>query len=370
MSANRPLYKQTTEPSLGEDGHAGLWFDKFCDQWEQREGFWSMKSKDGPNRKHLWLKSLVGATRGAVGVSAQIEETKLRYLRLLDGCRGRFQVFESDSRFVTGLGRPHPIENGFAWHPTLGTPYLPGTSVKGLVRAWAHEQGVDSETLGRLLGSGGPDKRTAGALCFLDAIPVMPVRVEVDVLTPHYGGWSETEPPGDWRSPTPIPFLVTAPRAKFLFGIIPSKRTLVEITPAETDEALAWLGEALGWSGAGAKTAVGYGRFERNESSTSDCEGIIANEARERRRANANTPEQRWRLLTEECDEKALLDLVRVHLEKHAIEDEEERKGFIAAIEASGFVDNWQRGKTSSAFKPMPTEKKIKARARLLRPPR
>jgi CRISPR-associated protein Cmr6 len=34
------------------------------------------------------------------------------------------------------LGNPHPVEKGFLWHPTLGTPSLPGSGVKGLVRAW------------------------------------------------------------------------------------------------------------------------------------------------------------------------------------------------------------------------------------------
>ena len=84
---------------------------------------------------------------------------------------------------MTGLGRSHPVENGFAWHPTLGMPYLPGSSVKGMVRAWA-EQETDprpaSEELDRLLGK----QNSAGSVCFLDALPIKPVKLEADVMTP------------------------------------------------------------------------------------------------------------------------------------------------------------------------------------------
>ncbi|MDQ7083104.1 MAG: type III-B CRISPR module RAMP protein Cmr6 [Aquificota bacterium] len=37
-------------------------------------------------------------------------------------------------RFVSGMGYPSPIENGFLLHHTYGIPYISGESVKGLVR--------------------------------------------------------------------------------------------------------------------------------------------------------------------------------------------------------------------------------------------
>ena len=76
----------------------------------------------------------------------------------------------------------HPVENGFAWHPTLGMPYLPGSSIKGLVRAWAREHAEDSpapDTMTRLLG--GPGR--AGSVCFLDAVPTAPAQLEADVIS-------------------------------------------------------------------------------------------------------------------------------------------------------------------------------------------
>lgn len=45
----------------------------------------------------------------------------------------------STSPFTTGLGIEHPMENGFAFLDPYGLPYLPGSSVKGVVRRAAEE---------------------------------------------------------------------------------------------------------------------------------------------------------------------------------------------------------------------------------------
>ncbi len=43
------------------------------------------------------------------------------------------------SPFVTGMGNPHPVENGFSFLSPYGVPYLPGASIKGVVRRAAEE---------------------------------------------------------------------------------------------------------------------------------------------------------------------------------------------------------------------------------------
>ena len=250
----------------------------------------SEKGDDGNSPKLDWIRTL---TTGKVGVARQIDEYASRLARMVERRGGRFAVFTTESRFVTGLGRSHPVENGFAWHPTLGTPYLPGSSVKGLVRAWARLDAAASpacDVIEHLLGAPG----MAGGISFLDAVPITPVQLEADVMTPHYAGWTTEEPPGDWCSPVPIPFLATAARTPFLFGVLPCGADADDLCAV-----MSWLGSALAWNGGGAKTAVGYGRFGKDDEKAADLKQRLRDqdiEAEQRLRAEREAREREERL--------------------------------------------------------------------------
>ena len=138
------------------------------------------------------------------------------------------RAYRTASRFVTGLGREHPVENGFTWHHTLGTPYLPGSSVKGVLRNWvAHwVDASDKSLVANLFGpEGKATEKSAGDLIFFDALPTSPVSLENEVMTPHYSEYyrdnGDSKPPADWYSPIPIPFLTVAEGQGFIFGIAP-----------------------------------------------------------------------------------------------------------------------------------------------------
>ena len=292
----RPLHKNAAQhpKARPSGGHAGLWFDKFCDRWRVQGASWTMtsaKGDDEDNPKLGWINTL---TRSPVGTAHQIGECALRLSQLAGRRGGRFYVFTTESRFVTGLGCSHPVENGFAWHPTLGTPYLPGSSIKGMVRAWAKcsaDPQPACDIVQRLLG----DLGQAGQVCFLDAVPLGPVQLEADVMTPHYAGWTDTDLPGDWRSPTPIPFLTTAAGTAFVFSIMPC----CTVSDGDLDTIGDWLGSALIWAGSGAKTAVGYGRFRRDETGEGELRRRRAereSEARQAREARAEARERELRL--------------------------------------------------------------------------
>ena len=113
----RPLHKDAVQcpKSRPSDGHAGLWFDKFCDQWRVRDESWTMKSEtgDGNNPKLNWINTF---TNGQVGTARQIDEYALRLRRLVERRRGRAAEFTTEARFVPKLGRSHSVEDGFAWH--------------------------------------------------------------------------------------------------------------------------------------------------------------------------------------------------------------------------------------------------------------
>lgn len=333
----RPLYKNLAHESLQlGTGNPGLWYDKFCDRWSND---WTLSGD--ADRKLAWIDTV---TKQRVGLEQLLVESTTRALRLTLAKGGIFGIFETESRFVTGLGRSHPVENGFAWHPALGVPYLPGSSVKGLVRAWAEldaQPRPSPDRVETILGSPG----AAGQVGFLDAIAIAPVQLEADVMTPHFAGWSPDNPPGDWCGPVPVPFLVVAPQTAFAFSILPVCAGAV----GALEEIFGWLRAALEGVGAGAKTAVGYGRFRFDQPKTEqqkakldkkrDIEAEIA-----RRTELQRTPEGRWMLLLEGKTEDDILELVRIHLEKQLIPDSDERASFAKAVRATGLPALWRKG--------------------------
>jgi CRISPR-associated protein Cmr6 len=281
-----PLYNKHDAPEdRPKQGNAGLWYDKFCNQWCRNRKLsgkesWTLESfreRQGKDEvtvspKAEWIGSVVNS--GRVGNSEQLEEHRQRMAKLLEHHSQSPLFYRLESDFVTGLGREHPVENGFAWHHTLGTPYLPGSSVKGMVRAWA-EKWADPKPnqadIRRIFGPTADDIRkhedvhaNVGSIIFLDALPTKPVQLKADIMTPHYGPYYQgDEPPADWHSPNPIPFLVVGQGQTFVFGFIPRRND--EQSHADCKRVQAWLEETLEWTGAGAKTAVGYGRFTPDE---------------------------------------------------------------------------------------------------------
>lgn len=365
----RPSFRTAAQAVLGHHGHRGLWFDKFCDQWLEVDGAWTMKTvkgegdkKESRNPKLDWLRAVLNG-RPLVGEQEQIQATIGRLVRMVSGLNGSFAVFRTENRFVTGLGRSHPLENGFAWHPTLGTPFLPGSSLKGLVHAWAQTAGEAApERIASLFGQAGSQGR-AGTVCFLDALPAGPVRLEVDVLTPHYAGWTGDDPPGDWRSLKPVPFLVTAMEQRFIFGVVPCRG----LPPEDMETVFEWMRQALLWEGAGAKTAVGYGRFVEDEEATARL--VEAREAEVRalaRRGAMGSPEGRWRVQVEEWSERELLEAIRINLEKEPLADPIERAAFIAAVR--GLREPWLKlwRKRTSHGNPGVGGDKLRQRAKLV----
>jgi CRISPR-associated protein Cmr6 len=254
--SRRPLYRAgQTAVFIRAQSNTGLWYDKFCEIWE-----WDWTIKEG--RKLDWIKSVTGQ----VGCIEQLQSYAARQSALASGLGGLALPFITATRFATGLGSEHPIEIGFAWHHTLGTPYLPGSGVKGLLRAWVRKS-VDKELANDLFGPDGDDNHCVGKWICFDAIPTQPVQLEADVMTPHYGPYYQKgEPPGDWHDPKPIPFLAVARDQQFQFAFAPrnpSDTGKDENGNAVTNDTIAeWLTAALHWLGAGAKTNSGFGVFK------------------------------------------------------------------------------------------------------------
>lgn len=238
-----PLYTGFSSP--GAQGNAGLRFDKFFDLWNEKG--------DGiPDGAKLdWVKKF----SGYVGVGDQLEEYANRTRKLAAALQGAKFTGKTQGRLVAGTGRSHPIEVGFAWHHTLGVPYIPGSGLKGIVKSWAEDW--QQQNADCLLGV----MERVGQVVFLDALPIGPVKLQADVMTPHYSDYYQDPrgktPPGDWLSPNPIPFLTVANGQEFLFAVVPADPKHASCCKP----AIELLQKALDELGAGAKTAAGYGRF-------------------------------------------------------------------------------------------------------------
>lgn len=385
---HRPLYTPVghAAPATCPTGaHPGLWYDKFCNTWIRSGGGWHMRADATTSPKRTWMATLVGVDGRQTNPVTYGDPTvlgpyahRLALLALTHG--GRIAVFHATSRFVAGLGRSHPVENGFAWHPTLGTPYLPGSSLKGMARAQAGdelaesaegglvEQGDGADDIERVFG---PEKAgRVGTVAFHDAVPVAPVPLEADVMTPHYAGWDEEHPPGDWCAPTPIPFLVAAEGTTLLVALTPRG------SRDDLAKAWGWVSRALTEEGAGAKTAVGYGRFREDSVSTQNQIDRVHTVWQERETARRTaTPEGRAEYLVDHSEEEDLVTYVRRWFAggeppsmtgEPAPDSEAELLAFARELCHRGYVGSWQNGencvsKTSSGAK------KLKERARDVR---
>ena len=189
---------------------------------------------------------------------------------------------ESIAPFVTGTGIDHPLENGMAFLNPYGLPYLPGSSVKGVVRRAAQElagiaPGVTCDdsydwtenAVVLLFGKQPPpgvDDASRGALTFWDVLPRCS-GLSVDIMNPHYGKYYEgSEPPHDAGIPKPIYFLTLPPKSSFAFHVqcdLHRLRCADELTGQWQTLLKAALDHAFEWLGFGAKTTVGYGAMKR-----------------------------------------------------------------------------------------------------------
>ena len=172
----------------------------------------------------------------------------------------RVLLLTSLAPVICGMGERTPGENGLTLHPVYGVPFLPGTSLKGILRAWVLSQawGADWQEGGvhfrELFGQGG-HVGAAGIVDILDALPVPGTALfTLDVLTPHHADYYEAgSAPLGWKGPNPVQFLAAPQGVRY--------RVVVEGDPAWVSKAAEWLALALAERGVGAKSRAGYGRF-------------------------------------------------------------------------------------------------------------
>jgi CRISPR-associated protein Cmr6 len=166
------------------------------------------------------------------------------------------------TRMVVGLGAEAVLETSIALHRTYGVPHIPGSALKGLAAHYADQHLEDPAWRkgGKAHSIAFGSTSNAGYVAFFDALPLpRQHRLHPDVMTVHHPGYysgkkrgDDFEPPADWDSPNPVPFLSATGR--FLVALSGQD--------AWVDRVFDILRLALDYGGVGAKTSSGYGRLE------------------------------------------------------------------------------------------------------------
>ncbi len=272
--------------------------------------------------KQRVLEELFSLREAELNICRSLERVEGIYYRpLVDGLRrlglGFFDArYRAGSKLLVGASGgvfAAVFEVGLAWDMLFDLPYIPGSSLKGLVRSWslrgcAELDGVENrrkcaglvfQLFGATVGWAARDEEAqwfadvfgevpfvgreeggwAGLVAFYDAYPVERGTgrlgcglLEPDVVTPHYYRGGEAVKDELSAEPVPVPHLVVAPGTVF--------RIVVSLDPGGEDvaralagmlrgsgfsdgvSALAWIiNNALG-EGVGARTGKGYGEVK------------------------------------------------------------------------------------------------------------
>jgi len=178
------------------------------------------------------------------------------------------RTYETQGRLIVGIGNASVRDIGISLNHTYGVPYLPGSSLKGVVSSYVlgmkdTNWGADSYNFQNMFGT----QELAGGIDFMDApwhppdIPPAnqnePSCLEEDVINPHHQQYynpTSNASPDDFEGPVPIFFVTVKQKQRFVVAIHGEK--------AWADIAFSVLTKALSERGIGAKTRAGYGRMQ------------------------------------------------------------------------------------------------------------
>jgi CRISPR-associated protein Cmr6 len=244
--------------------HVGLWLDRMLPE-QLNEG-------ERPPENNLHPHT---ALIKQVHTIAEPEEYELlfdRWKTILNKLGAEPREAHVRGRMVVGLGAESVLETAVTLHRTYGIPYIPGSALKGLAAAYAHQR-LKDDTWHRPLYKDGKlvrgqahkimfgDTTSAGYVTFFDALykprsGYQGRSLWPDVITVHHPDYyqpkdGKPQPPADWDSPTPVSFVSAT--GSYLLALAGPK--------AWVDAAFDILALALDEIGVGGKTSSGYGRL-------------------------------------------------------------------------------------------------------------
>jgi CRISPR-associated protein Cmr6 len=284
-----PAYQQNYFDSVS---NFGLFFQKFNRyQWLKKDQGIELKAQHswnnnmrGRDRKDYEWSILENQTAHAVvmkNAGPMLEKFHERQTACLESYSelgaGILEISaRSATPLLTGIGESTPTEVGMVFHRNMGIPFIPASSIKGAVRyaycvnfAQDHPEKVhqgmleesDVSGLKELFGSSDSKKAFRGGFAFMDCCADQVPTLGMDIMNPHFGKYyqnNHNHGPVEIESPIPIKFLVVKKGLTYRFRgffLNPEAKAFKKSLVHAMETALTLLG-------IGAKTAVGYGRFD------------------------------------------------------------------------------------------------------------
>lgn len=252
----------------------GLWLDRLIpvNRGDTKEP-WGLTGEARQQALSIWCGKHHESKAGAQALGRQKESiAALHIVRDSQGLEVRLWRSlraEQKGRLLVDAGRAHPLSTSLSFHPLWGVPRIPGSALKGAVRSLAEADGA------RLLTEAMGTQEKASQVVFFDALPVQgKFRIDLDVLTPHYGEYyAERAPPTERLSPKPHTFLtVVETTFEICFAVeleskaegadfLPDFDRQIQQATARLELTETYLKMALVEWGIGGKTSAGYGRF-------------------------------------------------------------------------------------------------------------
>lgn len=229
----------------------GLLLDKYPPRW-------ALLPAQKDRGKGTWLKEIVDGNHVDANLAGQVYE---RWRNATEAAGAIHFSGTTDWRMVVGLGGETVLETDLTLHHLYGIPFIPGSALKGLTRAYVTKEvdtyksdsvEKDYPDILRIFGA----QEHAGTVIFFDAMPENgEFKLDLDIMNPHYPNYySEKKIPSNDQNPNPITFL-TVTRTTFRFALAPRRKD----DNADVELVKDWLQKALQDYGVGGKTSAGYG---------------------------------------------------------------------------------------------------------------
>ncbi len=242
--------------------------------------------------------------------SELVKSAYKRWESMLKACNATRFNATLEWRMVVGLGGKGVLEIDMTLHHLYGIPYIPGSALKGLTRAFASgkqeyyvspdepeaepkpslKEETDHHDILRIFGT----QKAAGTVIFFDAMPVDgQCSFVVDIMNPHYPNYYNSlqnktiQAPTNDQSPKLITFL-TIQNATFTFALAARDPKYLE----DVNTAQGLLQEALEKYGIGGKTSAGYGYFQKAITTTESSQSPGAPEQATQRQTPSKQTER------------------------------------------------------------------------------